>query len=60
MRVEDVLARLEKHEAECNLRNQRIEEKLGETKKTLDSLDLKIWGLGILIVVSPFIHKFLS
>jgi hypothetical protein len=60
MRVEEVLAKLEKHEAECNLRYQRIEEKLSETKKTLDGLDLKIWGLGILIIVTPIIHKFLG
>jgi len=60
MRVEDVLAKLEKHEAECNLRYQRIEEKLSEQKKTLDGLDLKIWGLGILIIVTPIIHKFLG
>ena len=60
MRVEDVLAKLEKHEAECNLRYQRIEEKLAEQKKSLDGLDYKIWGLGILIVVTPLIHKFLG
>lgn len=60
MRVEDVLAKLEKHEAECNLRYQRVEEKLSEQKKTLDGLDLKIWGLGILIVVAPLVHKFLE
>jgi len=57
MRVEDVLAKLEKHEAECNLRYQRIEEKLEEQKKTLDKLDYKIWGLGILILLTPIIHK---
>lgn len=60
MRVEDVLARLEKHEAECNLRYQRIEEKLSEQSTKLGSLDLKIWGLGILIVVTPLVHKFLA
>jgi hypothetical protein len=60
MRVEEVLAKLEKHEAECNLRYQRVEEKLTEQKKTLEGLDLKIWGLGILIIVTPVIHKFLG
>ena len=60
MRVEDVLAKLEKHEAECNLRYQHIEEKLTEQKKSLDGLDYKIWGLGVLIVVTPLIHKFLG
>jgi hypothetical protein len=58
MRVEDVLAKLEKHEAECNLRYQRIEEKLTEQKSALDRLDIKIWGLAILILVAPLVHKF--
>jgi len=58
MRVEDVLAKLEKHEAECNLRYQRIEEKLGEQKSALDRLDIKIWGLAVLIIVAPLVHKF--
>jgi hypothetical protein len=58
MRVEDVLAKLEKHEAECNLRYQRIEEKLTEQKAALDRLDIKIWGLAILILVAPLVHKF--
>jgi hypothetical protein len=58
MRVEDVLAKLEKHEAECNLRYQNIEEKLADQKSTLKSLDIKIWGLAILILVAPVVHKF--
>ena len=58
MRVEDVLAKLEKHEAECNLRYQRIEEKLTEQKSALDRLDIKIWGLAVLILVAPLVHKF--
>lgn len=57
MKVEEVLARLEKHEAECNLRYQRIEEKLEEQKKTLNSLDYKIWGLGLLILLTPVVHR---
>ena len=58
MRVEDVLAKLEKHEAECNLRYQRVEEKLSEQKSALGRLDIKIWGLAILILVAPLVHKF--
>lgn len=60
MKVEEVLAKLEKHEAECNLRYQRIEERLDDQKETLKSLDVKIWGLGILIIVAPLVHKFLE
>jgi hypothetical protein len=58
MRVEEVLAKLEKHEAECNLRYQRIEEKLSEQKSALARLDIKIWGLAVLILVAPLVHKF--
>jgi len=58
MRVEEVLAKLEKHEAECNLRYQRIEEKLSEQKSALDRLDIKTWGLAVLILVAPLVHKF--
>jgi hypothetical protein len=57
MRVEDVLSKLEKHEAECNLRYTRIEERLDDHKNNLKSLDIKLWGLAVLIVVSPLVHK---
>jgi len=60
MKVTDVLALLEKHEAECSLRYNRIEEKLGEQKISMKALDLKIWGLAILIIIAPMVHKFLS
>ena len=57
MRVEDVLSRLEKHEAECNLRYSRIEEKLSEQNKTLAGMDIRIWGIAILILITPLVHK---
>jgi hypothetical protein len=57
MRVEEVLSKLEKHEAECNLRYTRIEERLDDHKNNLKSLDIKLWGLAVLIVVSPLVHK---
>jgi hypothetical protein len=67
MRVEEVLSRLEKHEAECNLRYKRIEERLDDQKElvsknsdSLTKLDIKIWGLAILIIVSPFAAKLWS
>ena len=60
MSMMDVWARLEKHEAECNLRYQRIEEKLGEQKISMKALDLKIWGLAVLIIIAPMVHKFLA
>jgi hypothetical protein len=50
----------EKHESECNLRYTRIEEKLGEQKLSMKALDLKIWGLAVLIIIAPMVHKLLS
>ena len=50
MKADDVLKLLEKHEAECNKRYEKIE-------KSLDRLDVKVWGLAVLIVITPFLHK---
>ena len=50
MKAEDVLIKLEQHEAKCNLRYARIEERLEEQKVTLAKLDLRLWGLAVLIV----------
>ena len=60
MSMPEVWARLEKHEAECTLRYQRIDEKLGEQKISMKALDLKIWGLAVLIIIAPMVHKFLA
>ena len=57
MKVEEVLAKLEKHEAECNLRYKRIDEKLDEHKASLKNLDVKLWGLAILVVLAPVVAK---
>jgi len=57
MKVEEVLAKLEKHEAECNLRYQRIEERLEDHKSSLKSLDVKLWALAVLILIAPFVQK---
>ena len=50
VKSEDVLVRLEQHETECNLRYKRIEERLDEQRDTLKGLDLRIWGIGALII----------
>jgi len=60
MKVEEVIARLEKHEAECNLRYKSIEQRLADHKTSLKSLDTKLWGLAILIIIAPFVQKFLG
>ena len=51
---------MEKHEAECTLRYQRINEKLVEQKISMKALDLKIWGLAGLIIIAPLVHKLLG
>ena len=60
VRDTEIWASLEKHEAECTLRYQRIEEKLADQKNSLKGLDLKIWGLAVLIVIAPVIQQVLS
>lgn len=63
MKVEEVLSKLEKHEAECNLRYKNIEQRLDDQKEALKELDIKIWGLAVLIIVAPYaplVHKFLE
>lgn len=60
MKIVDVLARLEKHEAECNLRYQRIEEKLTDNKDALKAFDIKLWGLAVLILIAPFVGKLME
>jgi len=57
MKVEDMLTKLEKHEVECNLRYARIDEKLEEHKTALKNLDLKLWGLAVLVILAPLVHK---
>lgn len=52
MRVEDVLKLLEKHEEECNRRYEKID-------KQLDKLDLRLWGIAVLIVGTALAGKFL-
>jgi hypothetical protein len=60
MKAIEVLKELEKHEAECDLRYQRIEEKLSDQKSSLKAFDLKLWGLAVLILIAPFVGKLLG
>ena len=52
-----MLSKLEKHEAECLIRYQHIEELLKEQNEKLKDLDKKIYGIGILIVVVAGLEK---
>ena len=53
---ENFLAKLEKHEAECTLRYERIEEQLTDLKRGVKASDLKRWGLAVLILISPLVQ----
>ena len=52
MKVEEVLKLLEKHESECNDRYKKID-------KQLDRLDMRLWGIAVLIVATAIAGKFL-
>lgn len=51
-KTDELLSRIEKHEAECSLRYKSIEEKLENQDKMLQSLDIKLWGLAGLILAA--------
>ena len=51
MKASDVLKKLEQHEAECELRYKRIEERLDEQRTNFKNLDMRLWGIAVLIVV---------
>mgnify|MGYP003112164507 CR=1 FL=1 len=54
LRAKDVLLLLEKHESECNLRYQAINEKLESQAVTLEKLDQRMWFIGVLVIAAPF------
>lgn len=50
MTPEEVLKQLEKHEESCDKRYEQIQ-------KQLTGLDIKVWGIAILIIIAPFAQK---
>jgi len=59
VKPEDVLEKLAHHEEKCDLRYQRIEERLDDQRKTLDRLDIRLWGLVGLIVGLAIADRFM-
>ena len=57
MSPEDVLAKLAHHEEKCDLRYQRIEERLDEQRADLKWLQKAMWGMVLMIFIAPLIHK---
>mgnify|MGYP001261723008 CR=1 FL=1 len=63
-KTDELLARLEKHEAECSIRYEEIQRRLDDGKKTMDKLDTKITAnfkylVGIIIATAllPFVER---
>lgn len=59
LQAKDVLLLLEAHEKECSARYERIEEKLTDQKAFLEKLDLRMWGLAVLIVGVAVAERFM-
>jgi hypothetical protein len=59
LQAKDVLLLLEKHESECSLRYERIEERLEDQKTFLEKLDMRMWGIAALIVATFLAEKLL-
>jgi len=59
LQAKDVLLLLESHEKECSSRYERIEEKLAEQKAFLEKLDVRMWGLAVLIVGVAVAERFM-
>jgi len=57
MSPEDVLVKLANHEEKCDLRYQRIEERLDEQRADLKWLQKAMWGMVLMIFIAPLIHK---
>ena len=59
LQAKDVLLLLESHEKECSSRYERIEEKLTDQRAFLEKLDLRMWGLAVLIVGVAVAERFM-
>ena len=58
MTVKELLARLEKHEAECGIHLQNINRRLESGSEKFKFQQNTIWGLYVLIIASGIISKF--
>jgi hypothetical protein len=58
LRAKDVMLLLGRHEAECSLRYEAINEKLTDQKAALKTLDMRMWGIAALIVATAIAERF--
>ena len=64
MKIQEAIARIEKHEAECSLRYEEIQRRLEDGKQKMDKLDANIsanfkYLVGVIIATAlvPFIER---
>lgn len=57
LQAKDVLLLLERHESECNIRYEAINEKLADQSETLKTLDMRMWGIAALIIATFLAEK---
>jgi len=57
LQAKDVLLLLERHESECNLRYEAINDKLSSQSATLKTLDMRMWGIAALIIATFLAEK---
>ena len=64
MKIQEAIARIEKHEAECSLRYEEIQRRLEDGKQKMDKLDANIsanfnYLVGIIIATAllPFVER---
>ena len=58
--AEEVMAELARHEKECGFRYTKLEEKLEDNKASLKGLDIRLWGLGVLIIGAAVAENFVQ
>ena len=59
MKATDVAKLLEKHEAEAKIRLQENNRRFCQLEKKIDKLDMRLWGIAILILGVAFAGKFI-
>ena len=64
MKIQEAIARIEKHEAECSLRYEEIQRRLEDGKQKMDKLDANIsanfkYLVGVIIATAlvPFVER---
>jgi len=57
LQAKDVLLLLERHESECNIRYEAINEKLASQSETLKTMDMRMWGIAALIIATFLAEK---